>query len=114
MVESWTHMKCARRDNWEVDYLNNMRVFERVPHEVAKARMRKEPIKVRWVDTLKGSGIHRSRLVAKEFRRGSKYEGFAKFSATPPLELVKIDHLLGGDGTERSGVVVWLERTRSQ
>ena len=28
--------------------------------------------------------------MAKEFRRGSKYEGFAKFSATPPLELVKL------------------------
>ena len=41
----------------EVDYLNKMRVFERVPHEVAKARMRKEPIKVRWVDTLNGSPL---------------------------------------------------------
>ena len=56
----------------EVDYLNKMRVFERVPYEVAKARMRKEPIKVRWVDTLKGSRKHRSRLMAKELRRGSK------------------------------------------
>ena len=67
--------------------MNKMRVFERVPCEVAKARMRREPIKVRWVDTLKGSGIHRSRLMAKEFRRGSKYQGFAHFPATPPLEL---------------------------
>ena len=74
----------------EVDYLNKMRVFEQVPYEVAKARMQREPIKVRWVDTLKGSGIQRSRLVAKEIRRGSKYEGFANFSATPPLELVKL------------------------
>ena len=40
-----------------VDYLNKMRVFERVPYEVAKARMRKEPIKVRWVDTLNGSPL---------------------------------------------------------
>ena len=35
-------------------------------------------------------GIHRSRLVAKEFRRGSKFDGFTNFSATPPLELVKL------------------------
>ena len=28
--------------------------------------------------------------MAKEFRRGSKYEGFANFSAKPPLELVKL------------------------
>ena len=48
------------------------------------------PSRCDGVDTLKGSGIYRSRLVAKEFRRGSKYEGFANFSATPPLELVKL------------------------
>ena len=41
----------------EVDYLNKMRVFERVPYEGAKARVRKDTIKVRWVDTLNGSGI---------------------------------------------------------
>ena len=34
--------------------------------------------------------IHRSRLVAKEFHRGSEYEGFANFAATPPLKLVKL------------------------
>ena len=61
-----------------------------MPFEVAEARMRKEPIKVRWVDTLKGSGIHRSRLVAREFRRSPIYEGFANFSATTPLELMKL------------------------
>ena len=30
----------------EVDHLNKMRIFEPVPNEVAKVRMRKEPIKV--------------------------------------------------------------------
>ena len=68
----WDHLNGGELDahevrkarQLEVDYLNKIRVFERVPYEVAKARMRKEPIKVRWVDTLKGSGIHRSRLVA--------------------------------------------------
>ena len=65
-------------------------------HEVRKARqlevdhLKKMRVFVRWVDTLKSSGFHRSRLVAKEFRRGSKYEGFANVSATPPLELVKL------------------------
>ena len=28
--------------------------------------------------------------MAKEFRRGSKVDGFTNFSATPPLELVKL------------------------
>ena len=39
-----------------------MKVVERVPHS---CRAGKEPINVRWVDSLKTSGIHRSRLVAK-------------------------------------------------
>ena len=66
-------------------------VVERVPHTLISARTGKEPIEVTWVDSLKSSGIHRNRLVAKEFRRGSKVHGFTNFSATPPLEeLVKL------------------------
>ena len=68
----------------EVEYLNKMTVVERVPYSFIKHRTCKEPVKVRWVDTLKTSGIHSSRLVTKEFRRGSKIDGFMNFSATPP------------------------------
>ena len=46
------------------------------------------PFEVGWIDTLKSSGTHRSKLVAIEFRRESRYEGFAHFSATPPLEVL--------------------------
>ena len=67
-----------------------MKVVERVPYSFIKHKTGKEPIKVRWVDTLKTSGIHRTRLVAKEFRRGSKIDGLMGFSATPPLELSKL------------------------
>ena len=74
----------------EVVYLNKMKVVERVPYSFIKRRTGKEPIKVRWVDTLRNSGIHRSRLLAKDFRRGSKVDGFMNFSATPPLESVKL------------------------
>ena len=42
--------------------------------------------RVRW----KNRGKRRSRLVAKEFRRGSKIDGFTNFSDTPLLELVKL------------------------
>ena len=48
------------------------------------------PIGVRWVDVDEGFGVHRSRLVAKDFKPRSKIgdkEGL--FAATPPLELVK-------------------------
>ena len=72
----------------EVEYLNKMKVVERVPYSFVKHRTGKELIKVRWVDTLKTSGAHRSRLVAKEFCRGSKIDGFRNFWATPPLKLV--------------------------
>ena len=51
----------------------------------------KAPIAVRWVDVHKGGGVHRSRLVAKDFKPKSKLgdiEGL--FAATPPLELVKL------------------------
>ena len=50
----------------------------------------KRPIGVRWVDIEKGFGVHRSRLVAKDFRPKSKVndrEGL--YAATPPLEMVK-------------------------
>ena len=50
----------------------------------------RKPGREKNLSSLEGSGIHWSRLVAKEFRRGSKYEGFANFSATPPMELVKL------------------------
>ena len=67
-----------------------MKVVERVPHSLIRARTRKEPIKFRWVETLMWSGINKGKLVAKEFRRGSAIDGFTNFSATPLLELVKL------------------------
>ena len=54
---SATEVRKARR--LEVEYLNKMKVVERVPYSFIKHRTGKEPIKVRWVDTLKTSGIHR-------------------------------------------------------
>jgi hypothetical protein len=51
----------------------------------------KGPIPVRWVDVHKGFGVHRSRLVAKDYRPKSKVgdrEGL--FASTPPLEMVKL------------------------
>ena len=74
----------------EAEYLNKMKVVERVPYSLVMHRTGMEPLKVRWVDTLKSSGIHWSRLGATEFRCGSKVDGFAVFSATPSLELVKL------------------------
>ena len=49
------------------------------------------PIGVRWVDVDKGFGVHRSRLVAKDFRPKSRVDDRDDlFAATLPLELVKM------------------------
>ena len=76
-----------------------------------KHRTGKELVKVRWVDTLRGSGIHRNRLVAKEFRRGSKVDGFTNFSATL-AGIGEADHVDGGNNSTGPRCVVWIRETR--
>ena len=64
----------------------------------------KAPIAVRWVDVHKGGGVHRSRLVAKDFKPKSKVgdiEGL--FAATPPLELVKLLFAHAAAGAAKGG-----------
>ena len=73
----------------EVEYLDKMGVFERAPCNVARSNTRTEPIQLPWEDTLKSSGIHRS-WWQKGFAKDPKHEGFANFSATPPLDFVKM------------------------
>ena len=51
------------------------------------AKTGRKPIGVRWVDTHKGFGVHRSRLVARDFKQKDDREGL--YAATPPLEMVK-------------------------
>ena len=71
----------------ELEYIKKMEVYKKVPHNRAMERTGKKPIQVRWIDTDKGMGGYRSRLVAKEFRTDARMD---LFSATPPLELVKL------------------------
>ena len=50
----------------------------------------KKLIGVRWVDVEKGFGVHRSRLVANDFRPKSSVKNTeGVYAARPPLELVK-------------------------
>ena len=50
----------------------------------------KKLIGVRWADVEKGFGVHRSRLVAKDFRPKSSVNNTeGVYAGTPPLELVK-------------------------
>ena len=79
------------------------RVFEVVDIQECWDKKGKDPIPVRWVDVDKGFGVHRSRLVAKDFKPRSKVgdtEGL--FAAMPPLEAVKL--LVAQAAAESSGV----------
>jgi hypothetical protein len=74
----------ARKE--EIRFFIKMIVYEKVPRNRC-IRLNKSPIKLRWVDTLKGDGVYRSRLVAKEFKTNSRPD---LFSATPPTETLKL------------------------
>ena len=71
----------------EMSYVKSMKVYDKVPRGESQRVTGKAPIKLRWVDTRKSSGELRSRLVAKEFKRGNDPD---MFSATPPLEAMKL------------------------
>ena len=78
----------ARAD--EMEYVRKRGVYERRPYAEAKARTGKSPIRLRWVDTNKGTESepnYRSRIVAMEIKRDSRLDLFAP---TPPLEAMKM------------------------
>ena len=75
----------------ELEYVRRMNIYQKVPREEAsQGTDRSKPIKVRWVDTNKGTKEQpnvRSRIVAMEFRRDHRPD---LYSATPPLEVFKL------------------------
>ena len=80
-------VKAAREE--EIKELEK-RVYVEVDVEDCWKSKGRGPIGVRWVDVDKGFGVHRSRLVARDFRpksRANDREGL--YAATPPLEMVK-------------------------
>ena len=78
----------------EVEYVNKMRVVERVAQSLIRAGTGKEPIKVRWVDTLKKSGM-RSRLVAK--RVPLWIERWVHACLSEATGTCEADHIAGGN-----------------
>ena len=71
----------------EIRYFKKMRVYEKVSKRMCRQSKQRSPIGVRWIDTCKGDGTYRSRLVAKEFNKSVRPEFF---SATPPIESFKL------------------------
>ena len=63
-----------------------MQVWEKVPRTEAFAVTGRAPVGTRWVDTDKGDGKLRCRLVAQELKKSSDV---SLFVATPPIEYVK-------------------------
>ena len=53
-------VQTARR--LEVEYLNKMKLMERVPHSLTRARTGKEPIEAGWVDVVNSSGCGNSSM----------------------------------------------------
>jgi len=71
----------------EMDFFKRMGVYEKVPKNMATGH---KVITTRWVDTNKGDEAnpdYRSRLVGREINTGVRPD---LFSATPPLETLKL------------------------
>ena len=80
----------------EIAFLRDMQVYEKMTREQAIKQGARQFIQARWVDVLKASGEHRSRLVAKELARTARAD---LFSPTQSLEAFKIIlSLLEGHG----------------
>jgi len=82
----------ARRE--EIEWMQHRKVFEVVKADLCWKDTGKAPMSLRWVDTNKGDSTrprYRSRLVAREVRRGKTrvLPDAMLFSAMPPLEAMK-------------------------
>ena len=90
-------------------------VYERRPWGEARQKTGKVPIKLRWVDTNKGTESepnYRSRIVAMEFKRDSRLDLFAP---TPPLEAMKlvISNAASQDGPWHNRVLMAIDIKRA-
>jgi len=89
----------------EMETFKIMNVYVHVSREEVRKSKSGKTIGVRWVDTKKADGRHRSRLVAQEFAQLGDRDDL--FAATPPLAATKFilselaSHGQGGPGIER-------------
>ena len=74
----------------EIEYVRRMKTYAKVPSAMAHRLTGKPLVKLRWVDTNKGTENDpnvRCRLVGMEFKRDARPEMFA---ATPPQEAARL------------------------
>merc|ERR1712051_754601 len=76
----------AARDK-ELRYVHDMGIYEYWSASDALKRSGKRPLRLKWIDTDKGGGNLRSRLVCTEVRRPGTE---AIFAPAPPLDTLRI------------------------
>ena len=69
-----------------MDFFKKMGVYKKVDRGEVKKNKGKI-VSTKWVDTDKGNGGYRSRLVGREIKRDKRQD---LFSPTPPLEVLKL------------------------
>ncbi len=90
----------------EVQFYKSRKVYTKVPKSQCWKRTGKAPIPVRWIDHNKGDKTrpnYRSRLVAKDIKKGARPDLYA---ATPPLEALKTILALAAKGKKGTGIMV--------
>ena len=99
-LSDWHKVVAARK--LEIAYFKSMRVYEKVSRSEVRAQGGKV-ITTRWIDTNKGDALnpdHRSRLVGREIKTDNRLD---MFSATPPLETLKMLISMCARGQSRPG-----------
>ena len=97
-------VKKARAE--EIDYVNKMKLYTKVPISERYAKTGKAQIAVRWIDINKGDAIdpnYLSRLVAREINTHKRDDLFA---GTPPLEALKSIIALTASGNKGEVLMV--------
>lgn len=86
-----------------MEFFKKMQVYRTVPKQRCRDVTGWEPIKVRWVDTNKqdeANPKYRSRLVAKDYKKGSDPE---LYTATPPIDALRLLISLAAIGSPSRG-----------
>ena len=98
--------KVKRARPEEVEYVKEMRLYDKVPIAQYYQKTGRVPIIVRWIDINKGdvqSPNYRSRIVAREI---NTYKRNDLFAATPPLEALKM--IISMTATSNQGEIIMI------
>merc|ERR1712051_393273 len=95
----------AARDK-ELKYVHDMGIYEYWSTSDAMNRSGKRPLRLKWIDTDKGGGNLRSRLVCTEVRKPGTE---AIFAPTPPLDSMRLVVCKAAERVGKSGKPLTLQ-----